>query len=327
MKKIVSILIPCRNEEKYIGKCLKTVLNQDYPIENLEVLVVDGMSEDNTKKIVEEISKKNPSIKLLENPKKFTNFSLNIGLKEASGDYIMLMGCHAEYEKKYISKCVKYIEEYGADNVGCIIKTLPANQTASARAIANCMSTFFGAMSLFRVGLKKPREADTVFGDFYRKEVFNRIGYFNEKLQRSQDMEFNLRLRKAGGKIFLFPDLVAYYFASATLQSFLRHNFLDGIWVTYPLKFGIRIFKIRHLLPLFLVAGSIVLVFLGLFFLWAKVILIFCFAAYLAIALISSLKISLKDGFKVFILMPIVFLIRHFGYGLGSLWGIIKVLT
>lgn len=322
----VSIIIPCRNEGKYIGKCLETVSGQDYPKENLEVLVVDGMSEDGTKVIVGQYSQKLPFIKLLENQKKFTNFAFNIGIKESKGEIVMIMGAHTGYEKDYISKCVKYLKEYDADNAGGVIKTMPSSQTLMGEAIAFCLSSIFGAMSFFRIGSRKIREVDTVFGGCYKREVFDKIGYFNENLLRSQDMEFNLRLKKAGGKILLIPDIIAYYYPSATLKEFVRHNFNDGVWVTYPLKFGIRIFKLRHLLPLFFVLGFLALAVLGLFFFWVRIIFDIFFGGYFAAILFFSFKIAIKHGFKYFFIMPVVFFVRHFFYGLGSLFGLLKIL-
>jgi len=208
----VSVIIPCRNEEKYIGKCLDSLVKQDYPKDKLEVLVVDGMSEDKTREIIEEHIKKYSFIKLLKNPRKFTPFGLNIGIKEAQGAIIIRMDAHAAYEKDYISKCVKSLEKYKVDNVGGIMKTLPANSTLISKAIALSLSSPFGVgNAYFRIGSKEPREVDTVFGGCYRREIFEKIGYFNENLPRGQDMEFNLRLREFGGKILnLFGVIVLW---------------------------------------------------------------------------------------------------------------------
>ena len=113
----ISIIIPCRNEEKYTGKCLDSIIMQDYPKENLEVLVIDGASEDKTREIVQDFSSQYPFIKLLTNPQKFTPFALNIGIKAAKGEIIVRMDAHAGYEKDYVSKCVAHLMESGADNV------------------------------------------------------------------------------------------------------------------------------------------------------------------------------------------------------------------
>ena len=217
----VSLIVSCRNEEKFISKCLDSLIKQDYPKEKIEILVVDGMSEDKTREIIKEYSKKFSFIKLLKNHQKYTPFAFNIGIKKAIGEAIILIGAHAEYEKDYISKCVKYLEEYNADNVGGILKTIPSNDSLIAKAIAICLSHFFGAGgSYFRTGSKKPIEVDTVFGGCYKREVFNKIGLFNEKLIRSQDIELNRRLKVSGGKILLVPDITAYYYPQNNLSDF-----------------------------------------------------------------------------------------------------------
>jgi len=323
----ISVIIPCRNEEKFISGCLDSILDQDYSKENLEVLVVDGISEDRTKEIIEKYTKRYPFIKLLDNPKKFTPFGLNIGIKAAKGEVIIRMDAHAGYEKDYVSKCVKYLNEYDADNIGGVMRTRPAKNTLFARAIALVLSHPFGAGgSYFRIGSAKPRWVDTVFGGCYKREVFDKIGFFNENLVRSQDLEFNMRLKKAGGKIILVPDILAYYYPSSTLKGFLKHNFDDGIWVTYPLKFGLRVFKLRHLLPMFFTAGLLFTLIFSPFLFLAKFLFTFGFLTYLLLSFCFSLQIAKKEGFKYLFLMPVVFATRHFVYGAGSLYGFIKTL-
>ena len=309
----VSIIIPCRNEEKYIGKCLDSILSQDYPKERLEVLVVDGMSEDKTRETIKNFQFSNPNfqLRLLDNPKKFTNFAFNMGIKESKGEIIMLMGAHAGYEKDYISKCVKYLKEYNVDNVGGIMLTLPRDNTLIAKAIAISLSHPFGAgNSYFRIGSEKPRWVDTVFGGCYKREVFEKIGLFNENLKRSQDMEFNLRLKKAGGKILLVPNIVSYYYPKSNLKDFFLHNFEDGVWAIYPLKFVKAPLRLRHYIPLFFVLTLPLSI-------WP----------YILVSLFFSFKITLiKKDVRLFFVMPLVFSVRHFGYGLGSVWGLIKLI-
>jgi len=327
MTPFVSVIIPCRNEEKYIGQCLDSVIAQDFPKENLEVLVIDGTSGDKTKEVVKKYSDKHSFVKVLDNPQKFIPFALNIGIKNAKGEIIIRLDAHASYGKDYISKSLKYLTEYNADNVGGIIKTLPAKATLTAKSIAFCLSSFFGVgNSFFRRGSEKPREADTVLGGCYKKEIFEKIGLFNEKLLRSEDIELNKRLRKAGGKIILVPDIVAFYYPQADFKSFLRHNFTDGIWATYPLKFGVKIFSFRHLIPLFFVLGFLAGLILGLFSLWGKVIFVVIFGIYLLLSLFFSLKPAVKDDPRYLFSLPIAFFSRHFGYGLGSLWGLVKII-
>jgi glycosyltransferase involved in cell wall biosynthesis len=307
----VSVIIPCRNEEKYIGRCLETILKQDYPKEKMEVLVIDGASEDKTKEIVEKFKIQNSkfNIQLIDNPKKFTPFGLNLGIKNSRGEIIIRMDAHAGYEKDYVSKCVKYLKEYNADNIGGVIKTLPAKNTIFAKAIALSLSHRFGAASDFRVGVDKPKEVDTVFGGCYKKEVFEKIGFFNENLIRSQDLEFNLRLKKAGGKIILHPEIVSYYYPKSRLAEFFLHNFEDGVWAILPLKFVKLPFKLRHYIPLIFVLTLPLSIF-----------------PYILLSLFFSAQIAFREkDLRLFLIMPLTFFVRHFGYGIGSIWGLIKL--
>jgi len=325
---LVSIIIPCRNEEKFIGKCLNSLIKQDYPKEQLEILIVDGMSEDNTRDIIGEYTDTHAFIKILDNPQLFTPFGLNVGIKEAKGDVIIRMDAHAEYNTDYISQCLKYLEECKADNVGGVIETVPVNQSSGARSIALVLSSPFGVgNSYFRLGSEKPRWVDTVFGGCYRKNVFKRVGLFNEKLRRSQDIEFNMRLKKAGGKILLVPEIKAYYYPQSNLKDFFKHNFNDGIWTTYPLKFGIQFFSWRHLVPLAFIIALVFLFALSLIFKPYIYLFFLLIISYLLVNLCFSLVSALKSGDLLLIfVLPFAFSSRHFGYGLGSIWGFLKII-
>jgi len=314
LKPLVSLIIPCRNEEKYIEKCLDSLIAQDFPKEKMEVLVIDGMSEDRTREIISNLKSQisNPPIRLIDNLKKFTNFALNLGIKEAKGEILMLIGAHAGYEKDYVSKCVRCLKEYDADNVGGVMKTLPSENTLFAKAIAFSLSCPFGAgNAYYKSGYSgQPKWVDTVFGGCYKREVFDKIGLFNENLVRSQDMEFNLRLKKAGGKILLVPNIVSYYYPKSNLKDFFLHNFEDGVWAIYPLKFVKAPLRLRHYIPLFFVLTLPLSI-------WP----------YILVSLFFSFKITLiKKDVRLFFVMPLVFSVRHFGYGLGSVWGLIKLI-
>jgi glycosyltransferase involved in cell wall biosynthesis len=311
MSHFVSIIIPCRNEQDFIADCLDSVVAQDFLKENLEVLIVDGMSEDKTGEIIKEYAEKYDFVKPLNNPNKFTPYGLNIGIKAAKGDVVIRMDAHARYKDTYISQCVSYLDKSGADNVGGVLETVPAKNTLTARAIAISLSHFFGAgNALFRIGTDKPIWTDTVFGGCYKREVFDKIGLFNEKLARSQDMEFNLRLKNAGGQILLVPDIVSYYYPKADLKEFFLHNIEDGIWTILPLKLAKMPFSLRHYIPLmFLLTLPISI--------WP----------YIIVSLYFSFKIAREKGeAKLFFAMPLIFAARHIGYGLGSFLGIFKLL-
>ena len=323
----ITLIVPCRNEEEIIGACLDSLLGQDYPPEKMEIIVVDGASEDRTQEIVREYSEKDARVRLLINPKKFTPISMNMGLENARGDVIAKTDAHTIYPKDYLPKTADYFTRFQADAVGGVIKTTPSDITLPARAMALVLTSKFGAgNSEFRTGAEKPHYSDTAFGIVYRKEVFKKIGLFNEMLSRSQDIDFNLRLTRAGGKILLAPDVQLEYHPKATFEEFWEHNIKDGIWAILPMKFGSPILKLRHLMPLIFVSSFLGMGLLGIF--WGRflVLLFLCLLGYLGAAFYFASHVAGKE--KAPELVPylvIAFIIRHFGYGLGSLLGVIKL--
>jgi len=308
---LVSIIIPCRNEERFIASCLDSITQTNYPKDKLEVLVVDGMSTDRTREIVRDYEKEYPFVKLLDNPKKITPSAMNIGIRYSRGEIVIKMDAHTVYPKDYILKCVEHLQESGADNVGGILKTIPSKNTLSAKAIAFSLSHFFGAGgSHFRLGTREPMEADTVAFGCYWKKTLEKIGLYNETMAKIEDLELNYRLKKDGGKIMLFPDIQAFYYPSSTnFKQFFFHNFEDGFWSTYSLKYGFKA-SFRHYIPLIFVLTLPLSI-------WP----------YILFSLFFSFGLALREkDVRLFFLMPIAFFCRHFGYGLGSLWGLIKLL-
>lgn len=325
---VVSVVIPCRNEEKFIADCLDSLIAQDYPKDRIEVLVVDGMSEDGTRAIVKDYALKHPYIMLVDNPRKITPCAFNAGIKNSTGLLVMLMGAHATYRDDYISKCVKYSLQYNADNVGGILITLPRRDTFVGRAVVQALTNRFGVGgSVFRTGSKEPKWVDTVFGGCYKREVFEKIGLFNEELVSTQDMEFNLRLKRAGGRILLVPDIVCRYYTRSDLRSFLRNNFRNGLWAVLPFKFTEHMpVSLRHLVPLAFTLslfGSALLSFFVPAFFW---LFLLVSGSYLLTNVYFSSKIAtLEKEPRYLLVMPAMFASLHVTYGLGSLLGLLKV--
>ncbi len=317
----VSVLIPCRNEERFIGKCLDSVISQIFPKNKLEILVIDGLSEDKTKEIINQYAKKYPFIRMYENIDKSAPFALNIGVKNSKGDVLIRMDAHSTYDNEYITKCVKYLEDYKADNVGGIWKIIPRENNLIGNAIAIVQSHPFGVGNAeYRFISQKPKWVDTVPYFCCNKDVFDKVGLFNENLTRGQDMEFNIRLKKAGGKILLAPDIISYYYVRSDLRSFLKHNFKNGMWAILPFKYtDIMPVSIRHLIPLFFVAA-----FICSFLLFAPAFFII-FGSYIILDIYYSLLISSNKGMKYFVILPVMFFLLHFSYGLGSVWGLISL--
>lgn len=316
----VSIIIPCRREEQFIARCLESVLSGNYPPDRLEILVVDGMSEDRTREIVAQYAARFPGVRLLDNPQRITPCAMNVGIRECTGDIVMFMGAHATYSPGYIPRIVEWLEESGADNVGGLLVTLPADESLSARAIAVALAHPFGVGdSRFRIGTREPRWVDQVGFSNYRRTVFERIGGFDEELVRNQDGEFNSRLRRFGGRILLVPDVVAYYYARGRFRQVARMFFQYGYFKPLVAKKVGRVMTLRQLAPPALVCG---LVLTGLLAPWlasARYALLALAGSYLAAVLACSVTAALKHGPRIGLVLMAVFPVLHLSYGYGFL--------
>lgn len=324
----ISIVVPCRNEERYIAMCLDAIVSNDYPKDKVEIFVVDGMSTDSTRGILKEYGIKYNYIKIFDNPKKILASAWNIGIKKSKGDIIMCMNAHAIFMPDYISKCVHYLKEYQADYVGGMIETLPRGDGFLEKAVSIALSCPFGVgNSYFRIGADKPIWADTAAFGGYKKDVFERAGLYNEELTRSQDMEFHFRLKKIGARILLAPDMRCKYYIRSDLKNLFRDSFVNGFWTIYPLKYNRIAVSLRHLIPLFFVSSLIVTLLLSLII---NVFLI-VFVSILGLYIITNLYFSISIAFKkknlqILFIMPIVFAILHFQYGFGTSYAAIKVM-
>jgi len=318
----VSVIVPARNEEKFIERCVESLLDCDYPGELIEVIVVDGMSEDGTRDIVNEISIRDNRLLLIDNEKKITPVAMNLGVKASKGEYIFLSGAHSEMPSDYISKCVKHAIETGADNVGGVMKTVPRVKSSVGMAISKVLSSPLGVGGAkFRTGVSKPTEVDTVPFGCYKREVFDRIGYFNEQLVRNQDIEFNLRLKRAGGRIILFPDIELTYYSRSTFKELWKNNFGNGFWIIAGSKYADLPFSIRHLVPLIFVLTLLIGIVFCVFLTIVCKLLLIILGVYFLLTLFESF--TKRESFSVSVLMILAFPILHISYGIGSLCAII----
>ncbi len=324
----VSVLLGCRNEEKYIARCLDSILANDYPKDRLEILVMDGMSTDSTRGIVHEYAKLCSGLRLLDNPARSFPAAMNTGIRNSSGSLIIIAGAHAVYQPDHISTCVRFHQESGAENVGGALQVEPGAEGPFAQAIAAGLASRFGSgNSHVKTGVQKPIWTDTAAFGCYRRELFDKIGMFDERLLGSSDLDLNRRLRIAGGRILLVPDVVVRYFADATWPAFWRHNFADGFWVTYVLKFGSKAWSWRHWIPFALVASLAVT--LALSFIWHSFIWIFLaiLGSYVVANIGASAKMAVrKRKGKLMLLLPGTFAGRHFAFGAGTSFGLLLLL-
>ena len=324
----VSVVCPVYNEEKFIANCINSIIRQDYPKEYMEVFLVDGMSSDLTRSIIMDYVNRYSFIHLLDNPDKIVPPALNIGIRKAKGDVLIRIDGHCTYPVNYISVLVRNLYELGADNVGAVWNTLPAKNTSLCKAIAVGVSHKFGiGNSLHKVGVKDITETDTVPFGCFRKDIFDRIGEFDEELIRNQDDEFNARIIKNGGKIYLIPDLVIDYYARDSIYKVSKMFYQYGLFkplVNKKLGFPATL---RQFFPLLFVVGLILGGLLSLFLLSVRYIYVVVLLLYLLISLSFSLIESLKHkDWRLLFFLPWIFFVIHISYGWGYLHGIYKIL-
>ena len=325
---LLSVIVPIYNEEKYIKRCIETILAQDFPREEMEVVFVDGMSTDKTREIVLGYVEKYNHLSLLDNVKRTAPCAMNIGIRATTGELVMRLDGHSLYPTNYFSSIVlwhKKIPE--ALNVGGLCITDVVDKNKISMSIAKVMSDKFGVgNSKFRTGVGNVEciEVDTVPFGCYKREVFDLIGYYNEELTRSQDYEFNKRLRREGGKIYMIPNIHCTYIPRDNYQDLCRNRYQTGYWVV---KMGfitgtLKNSSIRHFIPLIFVLSIIIPSIVGLLYPCMLNISIVVLLLYMIVMLFRSIVIKDKSTTAYNIL--IAFSCLHFSYGLGSLIGVLN---
>lgn len=225
----VDVIIPCRNEGSYIKQMLQSVIAQDYENKLIHIYVVDGMSQDSTRSQIQELQHIQANIYLLDNPQKTTPHALNIGIRNSSSPYIIRMDCHAAYPRNYISTLIRSAISLSSDNIGATIKTTAGAPGDLANGISIAMQLPISVgNSSFRTGITQIREVDTVPFGCFNRQIFSKVGLFDEEMLRNQDDELNARIKKAGGKIILIPNLEITYFARKELSSLARMFYQYG---------------------------------------------------------------------------------------------------
>jgi cellulose synthase/poly-beta-1,6-N-acetylglucosamine synthase-like glycosyltransferase len=324
----VSIIIPCRNERRFIRRCLDSLLANDYPQDKLEILILDALSADGTHEILREYRERYSFIQVIDNPRKLIPVAMNIGISRARGEVIMKADAHSGYPANYISSCVRNLGQYEAGNVGAAWRILPGGETAIASAIAVALAHPFGSgNALVKVGAKRPRWTDAVAFGCYRKTLLTELGGFNENLAGSSDMDLNVRIRQSGRGVLLIPETRIDYYADRTLAALWRHNFADGVWATYVLRFGSRAWSVRHWVPLALVFSLIACLTLAIAdrAFWPFLVMS---GLYAAAASVAAVGVAVRR--RQPLLTPLVaaaFAVRHISHGLGALWGLILLCT
>ena len=332
----VSIIIPCRNEERFIRRCLNSVLTQDYPQEHLEILVVDGLSEDNTRAIVREmihhlqsgVSHQNaegtpppPRLVLLDNPHRMVPTALNIGLQYAQGEVIFRLDGHSEMASNYVRLCVAKLQQQ--PDIACIGgPSIAVSTGVIGHAYALALQSVFGAGgNTFRT-LRTERIVDTLAFGGYRREVFTHLGGFDTELHRNQDIHFNAGLRKAGYKQLLIPETYTRYYAPETLKAILLQNYRNGYWNTKVFDKMLGVLSWRHFIPCMFILTVLLSLLSMLISGWGVYLFLIICVSYFIVSLLATASCLTQSRHRSVLFLPLLFPLMHISYGCGSLIGL-----
>lgn len=314
MNPLVTILMPCRNEERFIERTLETVFNQDFCADQTEILVLDGTSTDRTREIVQNLAKDHPNLRLLDNPKRLQSFGLNLGIQEAKGEYIVRMDAHALYAPDYVRHCVELLRRGDAVEVGGVQQAI--GTTYVTRAIALAMSCPFGVGNARFRYTDREIYAETVYLGAWNRATLLEMGGFSNEVNEEGDL--NYRLRKAGYKILVSPQIRLQYVVRKSLTELARQYAWYGrARVQTLVKYPESVLYRQLFPPLLLVA----LLVSGLVCLYSLKIGLIVPLLYFGADVLASAVLSARKGVKYFFVLPLVFAIMHLCYAVGFFAG------
>jgi succinoglycan biosynthesis protein ExoA len=323
-KVMISVVIPCFNESQHIETCVRSILSQDRSEEGLEIIVADGLSEDGTREILKRLKLEYPELRVVDNPRRITPCAMNVGIREAKGRYIAILGAHCQYAHNYLATCVALLREH--PEVSCVGgPAVSMGKSFFGQAVAAAMSHPVG------IGNAKHRYptyegyAEGACYPMFRREVFDKVGLYDEMLVRNQDDELNYRLAKQGEKVFISPRARYSYFIRETPSRLFRQYFEYGYWRVAVLRKHRVPASLRQIVPpvfMSLMLASVIagLLLPGLWKLTAGVLPILYGGTLLAVGVIQRGNADLR----VATLFPVAATIMHGAYAGGFVWGLIK---
>jgi glycosyltransferase involved in cell wall biosynthesis len=325
----LSIICPTYNEEKYISQTLESFMNQKFHSFDLEILICDGMSTDKTRDIVRSFSTKHSNIRLVDNPNRKTPFAFNAGLREASGEYVAILGAHTKYADDYLQVC--YEELVKSESVGCTgrVITKAAFDNYEAKVCEWVMLSTFGVSSSSFRSMKEGYTHSVNFPVF-RKQALQNLGGYNTAMERNQDNDMNQRLLDAGHKLYCTWKTKCLYRPPANLKSLFKYAYRNGFWNAKSILVHAKSMRLHHLIPFFF---TIAIIGLGVFGTLEVIVnkssyLLLLLGLIISLHLLVGLAFSIRslkyenDGRKI--VLPFIFFGFHFSYGWGTLKGFLK---
>lgn len=325
-KKVTFIVIAYNAGDK-LNSLIKDLKNQTYDHKLIEIVLVDSLSTDNTKDIMNDFSKSNNSfmsVKVLNNPKKVLPCGWNIALKESTGDVILRVDAHSSIPDDFIEKNVKYINQGEKVVGGHRISIIDENNAWQKVLLAAEKSLFGSGIADYRRN-ETEKYVSTLAHAAYSKSVFNEVGEYNEKLFRTEDNEMHYRMKEKGYKFYFNPEIVSYHHARNDFGKMCKQKYLNGYWIGLTMGVCPKCFSAYHFAPFAFICALIASVLLALFTA-LKLPLIILLAVYTSVIALISLVEIIKNKFMIHMfVLPFILFSLHISYGVGTMIGLIKL--
>ena len=322
----VTFIIVAYNAEKFLDNSLNSLLKQDYNLKKIEVILVDSISTDNTKKILNKFKQDNNSkfkrVLVLSNENRTLPYGWNVALKEATGEAIVRVDAHSKFPEDFVSANVKEMKK-GENIVGGHRISITSDESKWQKMLLIAEESLFGS------GIAKYRRQDkreyvsTLAHAMYRKKVFDEVGLYNVNLSRTEDNEMHYRMKKAGYKFLLSPDVTSYHCARNTFKGMLKQKYGNGKWIGITMYYCPKCFSLYHFVPFFFVLALITCIILALFKM--PIFLLILIGLYTLFNIFNLLIITINNGIHIeYLLLPFIFFILHLAYGTGTIVGLLK---
>ena len=322
----VSVIVPSYNEQATIRQLLDAIYGQTYPLNDIEVIIADGLSTDQTREVINDFQLSHPNleIRIIDNIKRVIPSGINRAIEVARGRYLIRMDAHSIPDREYIQNCVKGLDNGLGDNVGGVWKIEPGSITWIAKSIAKAASHPLGAGdALYRIG-GVAQEVDTVPFGAFRRELIDRIGMFDETLLTNEDYEFNARIRQSGGKVWMDPSIHSVYYARSTLKELSQQYWRYGFWKAQMLRRYPQTIRWRQIIPPLFVLALLSSGILALAWSPARWLLAIIVLPYAMIITIAGIQMSINQkDIPLSIGVPLAIATIHLSWGTALLWGLV----
>lgn len=322
----VSIIVPCYNEQSTIRLLLESLREQTFPRADMEVIIADGLSRDGTRDAIASFQKEftDLDVRVVDNPRRTIPSAVNCAIQASRGEIIVRMDAHSKPYPDYVQNCVTALEEGRGDTIGGVWEIHPGAETWIAKSIAVAAAHPLGVGDAFYRHTKQAAEVDTVpFGSF-RRSLIDRVGYFDESLLTNEDYEFYVRVKNAGGRIWLDPSIRSIYFARSTLSQLAQQYRRYGFWKWRMLRRYPNTLRWRQALPPLFVLSTILLGFASIFIPFFRIVLALELLLYFSIMLVVGLRVALRRRKPyLFLGLPLAIPVMHVSWGGGFLWSVL----